>query len=170
MTVKLLTEHHLEFLSLKEGCRGSSESTHVKMPHCWKSSVTAQIPFSWGRRKFIMHVYSMSWCSSLFFCHLAPALMLPSWLFGWKYNESLLCSSLVFCHLAPALMLTSWLFGWKYNVGRSIRIGVPGSLIIESVIEMLPFNLNGICHSYQLNQSISILRVPVWNLSSVFKY
>ena len=34
MIVKLLTEHHLEFLSLKGGCRGSSESTHVKMPHC----------------------------------------------------------------------------------------------------------------------------------------
>ena len=30
MIVKLLTEHHLEFLSLKGGCRGSSESTHVK--------------------------------------------------------------------------------------------------------------------------------------------
>ena len=34
MTVKLLTEHHLEFLSLKGGCRGSYESTHIKMPHC----------------------------------------------------------------------------------------------------------------------------------------
>ena len=33
MIVKLLTEHHLEFLSLKGGCRGSSEYTHVKMPH-----------------------------------------------------------------------------------------------------------------------------------------
>ena len=43
MIVKLLTEHHLEFLSLKGGCRGSSESTHVKMPHCWKSHVTAHI-------------------------------------------------------------------------------------------------------------------------------
>ena len=32
MIVKLLTEHHLEFLSLKEGCTGSSESTLVKMP------------------------------------------------------------------------------------------------------------------------------------------
>ena len=30
MIVKLLTEHHLEFISLKGGCRGSSESTHVK--------------------------------------------------------------------------------------------------------------------------------------------
>ena len=37
MIVKLLTEHHLKFLSLKGGCRGLSESTHVKMPHCWKS-------------------------------------------------------------------------------------------------------------------------------------
>ena len=33
MSVKLLTEHHLEFLSLKGGCTGSSESTLVKMPH-----------------------------------------------------------------------------------------------------------------------------------------
>ena len=43
MIVKLLTEHHLEFLSLKGGCTGSSESTLVKMPHCFKSHVMAQI-------------------------------------------------------------------------------------------------------------------------------
>ena len=30
MTVELLTEHHLEFLSLKGGCTGSSEPTLVK--------------------------------------------------------------------------------------------------------------------------------------------
>ena len=30
MSVKLLAEHHLEFLSLKGGCTGSSESTLVK--------------------------------------------------------------------------------------------------------------------------------------------
>ena len=36
-SVKRLTEHYLEFLSLKGGCTGSSESTLVKMPHCWKS-------------------------------------------------------------------------------------------------------------------------------------
>ena len=30
MTVKLLIEHHLKFLSLKGGCTGSSESTLVK--------------------------------------------------------------------------------------------------------------------------------------------
>ena len=43
MTVNLLTEHHLEFLSLKEGCTCSSESTLVKMPHYWKSHVGAQL-------------------------------------------------------------------------------------------------------------------------------
>ena len=43
MSAKLLTEHHLEFLSLKGCCIGWSESTLVKMPHCWKSHVTAQM-------------------------------------------------------------------------------------------------------------------------------
>ena len=41
MSVKLLTEHHLEFLSLKGGCTGSSESSNVKMSHGWKSHVVA---------------------------------------------------------------------------------------------------------------------------------
>ena len=43
LTVKLLTKHHLEVLSLKGGCTGLFESTLVKMPHCWKSHVMAQI-------------------------------------------------------------------------------------------------------------------------------
>ena len=43
MFVQLLTEHHLEFLSLNGGCSGSSESIHVKMSHCWKFHVAAQI-------------------------------------------------------------------------------------------------------------------------------
>ena len=43
MGVKLLTEYHLELLSLKGGCIGPSESTLVKMPHCWKSHVTAHL-------------------------------------------------------------------------------------------------------------------------------
>ena len=47
MIVKLLTEHLLEFLSLKGGCKGSSESTLVKIPHCWKSHITAQYTFSY---------------------------------------------------------------------------------------------------------------------------
>ena len=43
MIVKLLTEHHLEFLSLTGDCPGSSESTLVKMSNCWKSHDAAQI-------------------------------------------------------------------------------------------------------------------------------
>ena len=43
MTVKLLTEHHLAFLSLKGGCTGSSETTLVKMPHCWKSRHSSNV-------------------------------------------------------------------------------------------------------------------------------
>ena len=44
MSVKLLTEHRLEFVSLKGGSTGSSESTLVKM-HC----VAAQFIIHWLR-------------------------------------------------------------------------------------------------------------------------
>ena len=43
MTIKVLTNHHLEFLSLKVACTCSSKSIHVKMSHCWKSHVAAHI-------------------------------------------------------------------------------------------------------------------------------
>ena len=46
MSVKLLAEHHLEFLSFEGGCTSSSESTLVKMSHCWKSHVAARMCFS----------------------------------------------------------------------------------------------------------------------------
>ena len=48
MNIKLMTGHHLECLSLKGGCTSSSESIHVKIPHCWKSRAAAQLfkPFS----------------------------------------------------------------------------------------------------------------------------
>ena len=41
--MKILTENRLRFLSLQGGCTGSSESTHVKMPHCWKSHALAHL-------------------------------------------------------------------------------------------------------------------------------
>ena len=44
MNVKLPTEHHLEFLSLKGGCRGSSEYTLVKMSNCWNLMPRLLIP------------------------------------------------------------------------------------------------------------------------------
>ena len=43
--VKLLTEHRLEFVSLKGGYTGSSESTLIRMPHC----VAAQFMIYWLR-------------------------------------------------------------------------------------------------------------------------
>ena len=43
MNVKLLSEQHLEFPSLKGGCTDSSEPTLVKMSHCWKSHVVAHL-------------------------------------------------------------------------------------------------------------------------------
>ena len=55
MSVMLLTEHHLEFLRLKEGSAGSSESTLVIMPHCWKSHVTAEISLNVHCPKDTLH-------------------------------------------------------------------------------------------------------------------
>ena len=43
MTDKLLTVHHLAFLSLRGDCTALSESTYVKMPHYWKSHATAHL-------------------------------------------------------------------------------------------------------------------------------
>ena len=52
----LLTEHHLEFLSFKGGCTGLSESTLVKMSHCWKLRVTAHL--------MIYYEYAEQWAIS----------------------------------------------------------------------------------------------------------
>ena len=63
MTVKLLTEDHLEFLRLKGGCTGSSESTHdVKMPRCWKSDVMAFMFFFYLRLQEEVPVTLLSAC------------------------------------------------------------------------------------------------------------
>ena len=52
MSVKL-TEHHLEFLNLKDCSTGSSESTHIKMPYCWKSHATTQFIYIAGNTRSI---------------------------------------------------------------------------------------------------------------------
>ena len=57
MTVKQLSEYHLEFLSLKRCCTVSSETTLVKMPHCWKSHVTAHLCVQKHRMKIDKWVY-----------------------------------------------------------------------------------------------------------------
>ena len=74
LTLWLLIEHHLEFLSLKGDCTGSSESIHVKMPHCWKSYVAAQIAFISDR------TYSAVF-SGIFLPGLASCLY--SFIYGW---------------------------------------------------------------------------------------
>ena len=51
----LLTEHHLEFLSLKGDYAGSSESIYVKMSHCWKSQVEAQIVSTLMKCRIMRH-------------------------------------------------------------------------------------------------------------------
>ena len=79
MAVKLLTKHHSEFLSLKGGCTGSSVSTLVKMPHCWKSHAAAHILFTDKVRFFLrslpallFHIFTKNFFLSLKGCNLGP--------------------------------------------------------------------------------------------------
>ena len=57
MNVKLLTEHHLEFLSLKGGCTGLPESTLVKMPHCWKYEPVHKILVLYSILHICIYIY-----------------------------------------------------------------------------------------------------------------
>ena len=70
MNVKLLAEHHLEFLSFKGGCTGSYESTLVKMPYCWKSHVAAQLLrlLSENVISYLLHVYCTNEKKDAFYC------------------------------------------------------------------------------------------------------
>ena len=65
MMVKLQTEHHLEFLGLKGGCTGLSESTHVKMPNCWKSHALAHIKLELSENITIAPLQRFS-CSTMY--------------------------------------------------------------------------------------------------------
>ena len=60
MIVKILTGHHLEFPSLKGGCTGSPESSLVKMPHCWKSHVAAQMLFTYKNNALCLQNSNLS--------------------------------------------------------------------------------------------------------------
>ena len=62
MSVKLLSEHHLEVFSLKGGRTGTSESTLVKMPHYWKSHVTVHIQMS---KYIICMLHIISLCAQI---------------------------------------------------------------------------------------------------------
>ena len=79
MSVKLLTEHHLELLSLKGGCTGLSESTLVKTPHCWKSYVTAQYCLFTERVENVRSVYIAQRDSTV--TNVYPATLVTHWLY-----------------------------------------------------------------------------------------
>ena len=55
MIVKLLTEHHLDFISLKKGCRGWFESTLVKR----KSHATAYLIFWEMQYIFTLSIFTV---------------------------------------------------------------------------------------------------------------
>ena len=81
MIVKLLTEYHFGFLSLKGGRTGSSESTHVKMPHCWKSHTLAQIYFVNASSQFSKYnQHNVKWPSIIAIFSLIEPLIKP-WYF-----------------------------------------------------------------------------------------
>ena len=66
MIVKLLTEQHLEFLSLKRGCTGSSESTLVKC-HIVGELIPRTILChfnSFSRRKVNKYFFTKNWAST----------------------------------------------------------------------------------------------------------
>ena len=81
MSVKLLSKHHLELLSLTGGCTGLFESTLVKLPHCWQSHVIHLIiirelhgvplnPMSWllnGNQLHIVVLLPFVLCFSVLF-------------------------------------------------------------------------------------------------------
>ena len=91
MSVKLLTEHHLEFLSLKGGWTGLSKSTLVKMPHCWKSHVTAQL-----------YMYPSQHTVS------GPYLFVSKMLFKWCFTgRPMVAHFQMFIHLDPS---------WKFHI------------------------------------------------------
>ena len=67
MSVKLLTEHHLEFQSLKGCCASlskSSKSTLDNMPHCWKSHVASHITLGLHTRNQSLFSFNKSFKAS----------------------------------------------------------------------------------------------------------
>ena len=128
MTVKLLTEQHLEFLSLTGGCTGLSESTLVKMPHCWKSHVVAPIfMFLNCYRRDLGHYHSLAHQGNLCLLWIwsqsdilgfSPYQLTPVLVKLWKYTRgkpfNLAC--LLTFH---ALVVICWLF-FKINFYKKL--------------------------------------------------
>ena len=97
MIVKLLTQHHLEFLNLKGGCRGSSESTHVKMSNCWKSHAQAQIGTSKG-----------TICAPLRAIAVVLMLLIRYWLLLPLWDSVIILCIVMRCFMSILVLQSSW--------------------------------------------------------------
>ena len=87
MTVKLLTEHLLEFVSLKGGCTGSSESTHAKCHIVEKLHIVA-------------HLYVHLLCRM---CCSRDVLSLNSLMHPFQQTNCC-CSLIVFCDISENII------------------------------------------------------------------
>ena len=61
---------------MKGGCTGPSESTFVKMPHCWKSHVAAHVYFYNGKISFLQWDPQFYLKDLVHGCHLPDVVML----------------------------------------------------------------------------------------------
>ena len=142
MSVKLLTENHLEFLSSKGGCTGSSESTLVKIPHCWKSHVMAH-----------MLLISDSWVncndSRMILCQLEEVLQAQAYILFYKrilvkqetFPPPLLASDSESSDLSYSLTSEDTIkyslqsqdtVKYSLNSEGSVEVGVDGNLVTGS--------------------------------------
>ena len=122
MIVKLLTEHHLEFLSLKGGCRGSSKSTLCKISNCRKSYAAAQ---------FFYNSRCIS-SSSLRGCLLKGSV--------WEFNKCLtmMCLSMI----APLGSSTGSLINVSINGSDNIEIETWPYLYSAIIYNMSHYNMD----------------------------
>ena len=126
MRVNLLPEHHLKFLSLREGCTGLFESTLVKMPHCWKSHVTAH-----------MYVYEPAYTISVLTL-LMPMLTIAG---GLNFDLTL--------HLHLHFIYSKSCFKWPLKIDKTKVLKTNGSLMkVESIAEC---SLGAFCNTFDLH-------------------
>ena len=143
MILKLLNEHHLEFLSLKGGCTGSSESTYVKIPHCWKSHVAAQ------RVHIEIDILPVVLCSSdvqtvlfpLSFKTKAPSILSSGMYFMLSSKFVKFFPKIFSVTICMPWMTTSWLKGRTLTINaRSSMCSRPINVEPASIFEMFSRN------------------------------
>ena len=89
----------MKFLSFKGACLGSSESIHVKMPHCWKSHITAVCHFPIGILGQV--------------CYLIVSI---SDLYTLTYLHMRKCSAAVYFSVIISLFVTVPMVGWDSSL------------------------------------------------------